>query len=194
LTDQTENNELVRRCVAHDRQAQKQLFHKYREKVFRLVYRLIGSKGRADIEEAIQQTFIGLFRSLRSFRGEASLDTWVYRICAKVCTSAIRRSYSKGILLVSPIENPDDHSAGRGDRPDEVYENAEVGRRIQAALQMLRPERRIAFVLAAIEGKSIEETAAIVGRPVGTVKSRLFRARSDLARILGPLLDREPLP
>jgi RNA polymerase sigma-70 factor, ECF subfamily len=194
LADQTDNDALIRRCLAHDRQAQRQLFYNYKERVFRLVYRLIGGRGRADIEDAIQQTFIGLFKSLDSFRGEASLDTWVYRICVKVCTSAIRRTYSKGFLLINPIEDPDSHGADHRARPDSVYENFEIGRRIHEALQALRPERRIAFVLTEIEGKSLEEAAGIVGRPVGTIKSRVFRARNDLAKILRPLLDGEQVP
>lgn len=194
MTDETDNLALVRRCLENDRRAQRLLFYTYKERVFRLVFRLIGGRGRAEIEDAIQQTFIGLFKSLATFRGEASLDTWVYRICAKVCTSTIRRSYSKGFLLISPIDDPDARAADHSALPDSVCENSEVGRRIQEALLELRPERRIAFVLTEIEGKSLEETAGIVGRPVGTVKSRLFRARSDLAKILRPILDGEQLP
>ncbi|MBD3243463.1 MAG: sigma-70 family RNA polymerase sigma factor [Chitinivibrionales bacterium] len=187
---QADNRDLVRECIDGNRAAQHELFCTYRDTILRLVWRLLGPRDRHERDDAVQQVFIALFRSLDRFRYESSLDTWVYRIGTRVCMTLLRKRYRKRVLQIDPaasteIEGVRDRSVS----PQEQLERREREEALYTALDRLDRHRRTVFVLAEIEGRELEEVARIIGRPVGTVKSRLFRARRDLARMLGSLLD-----
>lgn len=189
-TMQAGSRDLVRECIDGSRAAQHELFSTYRDTVLRLVWRMLGPRDRHELDDAVQQVFIAVFRSLGKFRCQSSLDTWVYRVGTKVCMTLLRKRYRKRTLEIDrgaslEIEQVRD----RGGSPQDRLERLEWQQAFADALGRLDRHRRAVFVLAEMEGKELEEVARITGRPIGTVKSRLFRARLDLARMLGRLLD-----
>ncbi len=179
---------LVARCVAGNRAAQHELFVAYRATVLRLVWRFLGPRDEYEIDEAVQEVFVQLFRSLGRFRGESSFDTWLHRVAAHVCTSLMRKRYRWYERAAQRGTDLDRH-ASTTDSPERRAERLDTARAIYAALDRVSRERRVAFVLVDMEGMSLEEAAEVTGTPLGTVKSRLFRARRDLAGLLRELLD-----
>ncbi len=175
-----ETETLVRRCLAGERYAQHQLFHSYRRFIFTLVYRLLGPGPKNDLEDTIQLVYIELFRSLSLFKGDSSLDTWVYRICSRVCLMRMRRKYQKKMLFWSGQQIESEEIPDGSHDPGVDCDNREVRARIYGALRELSPERRTISVLFEIEGRSIQEISSILRKPECTVKSNLFRARKEL--------------
>ncbi len=175
---------LVEGCVAGDRRAQLKVFRKYREIVLNLVYRLLGTGH--DVDDVTQQVFIRLFQSLSGFKGLSSLDTWVYRVTARVCTDQLRHKYRKrkvemvtdGEEITATAKAPESYG------PAHDYEKKQLHATISEALGKLNMEKRLVVVMFEIEGRSLDEIATTIGKPVGTVKSRLFHARKELKRHL----------
>jgi RNA polymerase sigma-70 factor (ECF subfamily) len=182
---------LIQQCLRNDRRAQEQLFKKYRNTVYGLVCRLLGAD--FDIDDVLQQVFVNVFRSLESFKGLSSFDTWVYRIAVKVCTDQLRKKYRKRKLSVAG--SVDDERAGleatTDNTPHTTLERRELVGRINAALGRLTVEKRLVVVMYEMEGKSLEEIAGAIEKPLGTVKSRLFHARRELGKHLKKYLGAE---
>lgn len=182
VIDDTEH--LIEGCVAGDRRAQLEIFRKYREVVLNLVYRLLGTGH--DVDDVTQQVFIRLFESLNGFKGLSSLDTWVYRVTSRVCTDQLRYKYRKrkiemisdGEEITATARAPESYG------PAHEYEKKQLHATVSQALDKLNSEKRLVVVMFEIEGRSLEEIAATIGRPVGTVKSRLFHARKELKKHL----------
>jgi RNA polymerase sigma-70 factor (ECF subfamily) len=174
-------DEIVQKCVEGDRRSQYQLFEAYGRRVHSVVYRMLGPK--YDVDDVVQQVFIGLFESLPTFKGLSSLDTWVYRLCVKVCTDQLRKKYRKRVLNIVESDEGVDNAAD-GVTPLMDLERRELRGKIFEALEKLSAEKRTVLVLYEMEGKTIEEIAEIVRAPGGTVKSRLFHGRNDLQKHL----------
>jgi RNA polymerase sigma-70 factor (ECF subfamily) len=165
-------------------------FVRYRSPVLRLVWHLLGPQQKEEAEDAVQQVFVALFRSLPRFRWDASLETWVYRIARNVCMSRMRRRYRKGVPKVQiSTESLAGELANNGPDPARQMQRKQLAARMYQALDRLPAAWRTVFVLAEIEGRGLREVAQIVNRPVGTVKSRLFRARRRLAGLLRSCLE-----
>lgn len=174
---------VVQQCLKNDRKAQRDLFNRYKLKVHDLVYKSLGP--RFDTDDVIQQVFIELFKSLSLFKGDSSLDTWVYRIGSKVCTTQLRKKYRKRQpQIVYDSERADTEADAMFPSPSSEIEQKELERAVQDALDKLDAEKRMTVVLYEMEGKSLEEIAAITGIPLGTVKSRLFHGRKTLEKVL----------
>jgi RNA polymerase sigma-70 factor (ECF subfamily) len=176
--------DIVRKCLEGDRRGQQTLFTHYRSKVTNLVYRFLGP--RFDVDEVVQEVFVSLFESLQGFRGLSSLDTWVYRLCMKVCTDQLRKKYRKRQLSIVHVEGgPEELTDPRSPSPQSaLMERKELRQEIFGALEKLTVEKRQVVVLYEMDGKTLEEIADIVQAPVGTVKSRLFHGRNELKRHL----------
>jgi RNA polymerase sigma-70 factor, ECF subfamily len=174
--------DIVRKCIENDRTAQYELFGLYKQKVHDLVYKSLGN--RFDIDDVVQQAFIALFGSLRHFKGESSLDTWVYRITVKICTTQLRKKYRKRQpnIVFDPMEREREDPAC-GD-PASAIEQQELSRVIYEALDKLPIEKRTIVTMYEIDGFSLEEIAQILKKPLGTVKSRLFHGRKALEKQL----------
>jgi RNA polymerase sigma-70 factor (ECF subfamily) len=179
-------NELVAPAAAGDRDAFEQLVEKYQDMVFSHALRMCGN--RADAEDISQEVFIRLYRSLSTFRGEAALSTWIYSVTANLCIDFARKSLRRRTWPFSAYENeegelifdlPDSSSL-----PENVFEKIELASEIAEALMILKPAFRQIIVLRDINGLSYEEIAAALKIPVGTVRSRLARARAKLCDIL----------
>jgi RNA polymerase sigma-70 factor (ECF subfamily) len=175
---------ILGRIRAGDRAAFANLVERYQEAVFRLVRNLLP---QAECEDVAQEVFLAAFAHLASFdpaRG-ASLRTWLLTIARNACLNAIKKRRP----VLTDFSGPDAHPID-GRSPAEGLERAELFRRLDAALAGLPFEQRSAFVLAELEGMPLEEVGRVEGVPVGTVKSRLGRARERLRAALADLVER----
>lgn len=180
------DRELVLRARAGERAAFDQLVGRYQRRLLRLVLRLL--RDQAEAEDVVQETFLKAYRALPRFRGEAAFFTWLYRIALNGARNAIlRRRQRTGPMGAVPSQLPS--PAPEGGTPEAMLLSKQVMQAIDAALEALPLELRTAIVLREIEGLSYEEIAQIMECPLGTVRSRLFRAREAIARRLRPLLD-----
>ena len=180
---------LVLGCIAGDRRCQHDFFRTYHDKVFGFICHFLGPG--FDFDDVVQQVFIRLFKSLGSFQGSASLDTWVYRITSNVCTDQLRSKYRKRQLdiVVDSDEQACNTQIEEHDNPFGSVERKELAARINRALSMLSEEKRIVIVMYEMEHAPLEQIADVIRKPVGTVKSRLFHARKELQKHLSKYLD-----
>jgi len=175
-------SEIVQKCIENDRKAQHEFFRLYRQKVFDLAYRSLGVK--IHIDDVVQQVFIALFGSLRHFKGESSLDTWVYRITVKICTTQLRKKYRKRqpLIVYDSMEKENEDSSGLD--PAATLEKKELVRAIYDAFDKISNEKRLIVTMYEMDGHTIEEIAHILKKPIGTIKSRLFHGRRALEKHL----------
>lgn len=167
-----EDLELVRRCVAGDRAAQRELFARERQHVHWTLFRIIGHSHH--LEDLIQDTFLEIFRSLSSFRGEARLSTWVER-----CTVRVAYAYFRRKALVPRLEPVHDVQNGAPSAEQRVM-HREAARRLYALLDRLEPTQRIAYTLHLLDNKPLKEVASLMQAPLVTTKVRIFRARRSI--------------
>jgi RNA polymerase sigma-70 factor, ECF subfamily len=172
LVGAAEDAELVARCKAGEPTAQRSLFHRERLRVHGLLFRVVGSN--AHLDDLLQDTFLEVFRSLPSFRGESSLRTWIDRCAVRVAYAHFARKRRSPSL--QPVADLDAEDPSAGDRASV----REAVRRLYAELDQLEPRLRIAFTLFAIEGRSQREVAELTNSTLATVKIRVWRARHTL--------------
>lgn len=189
------DQELVKRTMQGDGQAFDELVVNYQNKVYALAYRYMGNED--DAYDVAQETFIKAYRSLRSFKGESSFGTWIYRITTNVCLDEIRRRKRRVVPLSldEPLATLDGDEVEReipdsSLSADRVYEQKEFNQYIQKLLDDMKPEHKTAIILRDVMELSYEEIAAVLNCSIGTVKSRINRARGILQKKLG---DRELL-
>ena len=188
---------LVRRAVAGDDKAFEMLVVKYQRRIERLIGRMV--RDPELVREVAQETFIKAYRALHQFRGESAFYTWLYRIAvnsAKRTLVELRRdpvvNESSMMSSTSDDENETsraDHELSDGTTPDAVLASKEIAQAVNAAIDALSDDLRQAIVLREIEGLSYEEISEVMSCPIGTVRSRIFRAREAIAQRLRPLLD-----
>ncbi len=184
-----ENREalLVQRCQSGDLEAFGELIAPYEKKVYNLAYRM--SRDAEEAKDLAQEAFVKAYLALPGFRGEASFATWLFRIVANVCTDALRKRRQQEVVsLGRQVETSDGEvmlelpDAGAG--PSDVLEDLERQHAVERAVRSLPAEFRLVVVLRDIHGYSYEEIASIAGVNIGTVKSRLNRARQRLRELL----------
>jgi len=172
---------LIRRCLEGDREAFSHLVIRHQKMVINTVYRFLGQYD--DACEVAQEVFVAAYRALNNFRQESKFSTWLYRIAVD---QAKNRLKSLAALKYSSADPPDLPSSSQ--TPDQVYDSKALRETVQHALMGLDPEDREVIVLRDIEGQSYEAVAEILDLPVGTIKSRLHRARMALREKLAPYL------
>ena len=186
LTDHS----LVERCRANDDAAFGEVVTRYKAKIYNYVYRMTGSS--EDAEDLTQEVFIRMYTSIDSFRGQSSLNTWLFRIAGNLCIDRFRRSKNRtpAFSLDEPVSDDirTHEVADETYAPHRLLENVEMAEQIQAALAKLPEKLRATLLLHDIEGLPYEEIAQIAGCPLGTVKSRLFNARMQLRQHLSGYL------
>jgi RNA polymerase sigma-70 factor (ECF subfamily) len=174
------DEELLAAHLLGDRDAFGQLVGRHERRVYGICLRMLGN--REDAQDAAQEAFLSALRRASSFRQEAAFSTWLYRIAVNAATDQARR---RGRARTTPLEPGDagvaGPAAGRGDPGDEVA----IAVTVQAALSRVPEEFRAAVVLCDLLRLPYAEAAAILGVPVGTVKSRVYRGRLALAGELG---------
>ncbi|MDX9724734.1 MAG: sigma-70 family RNA polymerase sigma factor [Myxococcota bacterium] len=178
---------LVRRLKARDEQAFRRMVTLYQNKVYTLIFRMLGDAQEA--EDLSQDVFITVFRAIDSFRGDAQFSTWLYRIAVNHAKNRIKYLARRRSKASQPIEDVDesrlqDPSGSRIPAPDKVLLGQELEGVLQRAIAELDEEHRSLLVLREIENLSYAEIEAITGLPSGTVKSRLHRARLQLKDVV----------
>jgi len=168
------DQELVARCCAGDRSAWRVLYERYAA----LVFRFLSALGVRDPEreDACQDVFLAVYRSLPSFRGEAQLSTWIYRITARTTGKLIQKRKLRTALATTLTQEP----------PPSLSDPTEQTARallLDRMLDKLNPKKRLVLVLFELEGVPVEEIARIADCPTNTVWSRLHHARLDLTKM-----------
>ena len=193
---------LICRCQSNDIAAFDEIVARYKHKIFNYIFRMVGDCDEA--EDLAQEVFVKTYLAINSFRNEASLNTWLYRIANNLCIDSHRKRARRKNALggatlslnESAAEGDADAEAGparevadRSYEPFRMLAQQELDREIQAALAGLPLKMRTVVVLHDLEDMPYEEIATVVGCPLGTVKSRLFNARMQLREMLKPYLE-----
>lgn len=186
---------LVERVQSGDRNAFGLLVSKYQRRLLRLIMRMV--RDPAEAEDVTQEAFVKAYRALPNFRGDSAFYTWLYRIGVNTAKNWL---LAQGRRMPTFSEIGDDDSSGieagellRDDEtPDRVLMSRQIGATVNAAMDALPEDLRTAISLREIDGLSYEEIALVMDCPIGTVRSRIFRAREAIAARLRPLLDAGP--
>ncbi|MDI1258746.1 RNA polymerase sigma factor RpoE [Aquabacterium sp.] len=188
---------LVERVQRGDQRAFEMLVVKYERRIQRLIARMVRDVDL--VEDIAQETFIRAYRALPNFRGESAFYTWLYRIAvntAKKALIGLRRDPLVTESSRAGAGDDDDSDTSRvenelttGETPESLMASRQIANTVNAAIEALSEDLRQAITLREIEGLSYEEIAEVMGCPIGTVRSRIFRARDAIAQRLRPLLD-----
>ena len=187
---------LVQRAVAGDQKAFELLVIKYQRRIQRLIGRMVRDVDL--VEDISQETFIRAYRALRQFRGDAQFYTWLYRIAVNTAKKTLmdlkrnptisENSFKSGSNdETSPLEN----ELTSEETPDAVLASKEIVEMVNAAMLALPDELQQAITLREIEGLSYEEISEVMSCPIGTVRSRIFRAREAISEKIKPLLENQ---
>jgi RNA polymerase sigma-70 factor (ECF subfamily) len=164
----------------------------HQDRVYAFCLRMLAD--REDALDTAQEVFLSAYRNMAGFRGEASLSTWLLRIAANRSLNRLRQRATRAAREVMSIEPQEDGDSpfqppGREeDRPDRMMESRETRKILEAAIANLDEDSRLLVLLSDVEGFSYEELSEAVGIPLGTVKSRLHRARMALRKMLAPVV------
>mgnify|MGYP006293881089 CR=1 FL=1 len=170
--------QLIERAKAGDAAAAGEIVERYQRRIYTLCVRVLGDADAA--EELTQETLIKALTGLEQFDGRASLSTWLHRIATNACYSRLRSDRVRSRNRVSWPESGEPEGPRSVQRAEETLDARQRRRQVTAALDRINPEHRIVLVLRDVQGLEYEQVAEVLGVPVGTVKSRLFRARSAL--------------
>jgi RNA polymerase sigma-70 factor (ECF subfamily) len=186
---------LVERAKRGEQAAFEMLVVKYQRRIERLISRMVRD---ADlVADIAQESFIRAWRALPQFRGESAFYTWLYRIAVNTAKKALVERKRDPVMLESALVSTDDgeepsraeNELSDGETPEGMLATKEIAATVNAAIDALSEDLRQAIVLREIEGLSYEEIADVMNCPIGTVRSRIFRAREAIATRLRPLLD-----
>ena len=192
MTDRDIDRQLVARAQRGDKQAFEMLVEKYQRKLARLLSRFI--RDPAEVEDVTQEAFIKAYRALPAFRGDSAFYTWLYRIGINTA-----KNYLMAMGRRAPTSTEVDSDEAEGfeegeqlrdiNTPESLLLSSEIAQTVNATIEGLPEELRTAIQMREIEGMSYEDIAKAMDCPIGTVRSRIFRAREAIAEQLRPLLD-----
>ena len=190
---------LVERTVAGDQKAFELLVIKYQRRIQRLIGRMVRDVDL--VEDIAQETFIRAYRALAQFRGEAQFYTWLYRIAVNTAKKALmdlkrnptisENAFKSGSGDDGDETSPLENELISSETPDAVLASKEIAEMVNAAMQALPEELREAITLREIDGLSYEEISEVMSCPIGTVRSRIFRAREAISSKIKPLLENQ---
>jgi RNA polymerase sigma-70 factor, ECF subfamily len=182
---------LIERLVARDERAFNELVRAYERRVFGLVLRMLGQ--RAEAEDLTQEVFVQVFKAIGSFRGESKLSTWIYRIAVNLCKNRtkylrVRHAGEQEQLEEMadrlPLSQARHANVAQVERPDEAVAGRQVEAIVRESIAQVDENFRECLILCDVEELPYEEIAEITDLPVGTVKSRIFRARAQLRELV----------
>ena len=188
---------LVRKAQAGDKRAFEVLVSKYQRRILRLLGRI--SHNQSDEEDIAQETFLKAYRALPKFRNESAFYTWLNRIAVNTARNHISSKHNQ-VFVSDQIDTQDGETFSLldnltdGETPETHMHNREIIESLQIALDELPEQLRQAIVLRELEGLSYEEIATAMDCPVGTVRSRIFRAREAISERLKPILGNDGRP
>ncbi|KJS64745.1 MAG: RNA polymerase sigma factor RpoE [Serpentinimonas sp.] len=191
---------LVQRTLAGDQRAFGLLVVKYQRRVERLIGRMVRDSNL--VEDIAQETFIRAYRALAQFRGESQFYTWLYRIAVNTAKKQLMELKRDPVILMSSLmRSEDDETSGPeleltgqvadAETPESLLASKEIALAVNAAMEALPKELGQAIALREIEGLSYEEIAQALDCPIGTVRSRIFRAREAISARIKPMLERQ---
>jgi RNA polymerase sigma-70 factor (ECF subfamily) len=188
---------LVERTVAGDQRAFELLVIKYQRRIQRLIGRMVRDVDL--VEDIAQETFIRAYRALAQFRGEAQFYTWLYRIAVNTAKKALGDLKRDPLVSQGALRGGDEEDETSGlenelttsETPETVLAAKEIAATVNSAMEALPDELRQAITLREIEGLSYEEIAEVMDCPIGTVRSRIFRAREAISVKVKPLLENQ---
>lgn len=189
--------QLVERTVAGDQRAYGLLVLKYQRRIERLIARMVRDTDL--VQDIAQETFLRAYRALHQFRGEAQFYTWLYRIAVNTAKKALLEMKRNPVITESALHTSDDEDETfrsgnepiNEETPETVLAAQEIAAAVNAAMDALPEDLRQAITLREIEGLSYEEIASAMESPIGTVRSRIFRAREAISARVKPLLERQ---
>jgi len=195
MTEPDADAELVRRAKAGEVRAFEMLVVKYQRRIERLIGRMVRDVDL--VQDIAQETFIRAYRALPQFRGESAFYTWLYRIAVNSAKKALSDFKRDPLVLESSRAlDGDGEETSRleneltdGETPEALLASKEIAAAVNSAIAALSDDLRQAITLREIEGLSYEEISDVMNCPIGTVRSRIFRAREAIALKLRPLLD-----
>jgi len=191
MGDREVDQQLVLRAQRGDKRAYELLVLKYQRKLGRLLSRFV--RDAAEVEDVTQEAFIKAYRALPSFRGDSAFYTWLYRIAINTAKNYLvalgRRAPTSTGFDNEEAENFEDAEQLRdSSTPESELQGKQIAATVNKAMDALPDDLRTAITLREIEGLSYEEIASVMNCPIGTVRSRIFRAREAIATELRPLL------
>ncbi len=192
MSDRDIDRQLVARAQRGDKQAFELLVEKYQRKLARLLSRFI--RDPAEVEDVTQEAFIKAYRALPAFRGDSAFYTWLYRIGINTAKNYLmamgRRAPTSTEVEAEEAEGFEEGEQLRDiNTPESLLLSNEIARTVNTTIERLPEELRTAIQMREIEGMSYEDIAKAMDCPIGTVRSRIFRAREAIAEQLRPLLD-----
>ena len=192
MTSAESDQELVERAKNGDLKAFDLLVLKYQRRVFRLISRVI--KNNSEVEDVAQECFIKAFRAIHQFRGDSAFYTWLYRIAVNTAKNYLFSKGKRPIALSELKKSEDSDSfdmldAVSNENPEGNMAGLQIAEAVNKAVKKLPDELSAAVVLREMDGLSYEEIAEVMNCPIGTVRSRIFRAREAIAQELRPLLE-----
>lgn len=190
MSEQSTDEQLVARAQEGDKRAFELLVRKYQFKILQLVSRLVGD---GDAPDVAQETFIKAYRALHGFRGQSAFYTWLYRIGINTAKNYIiargRRPAGQDIDIADAEQYGHTEFLSDGDTPESVVLSEEIKTKVAEVIQKLPADLRQAITLRELEGLSYEEIAQVMDCPIGTVRSRIFRAREAIDAVVQPLME-----
>jgi RNA polymerase sigma-70 factor (ECF subfamily) len=192
LKDLTDS-QVVQAFLDGEQRAFGELVRRYDNRLVNFVYRTVGDRERA--QDLVQETFVRVYRHLHRFDQSKKFSTWIYTIASNLAKNELRNRSRNPLVLFQtlkqnwdadhrPLEWEDTHY-----KPDDLYRKRFLREKVEDAVAQLPEHHRVVFVLREIEGKTYEEIAEITECNLGTVKSRLNRARNNFAQIVAPMVD-----
>jgi RNA polymerase sigma-70 factor (ECF subfamily) len=192
MSERSIDQKLVVRVQKGDKTAFDLLVRKYQHKVAKLISRYV--RDRREVEDVTQEAFIKAYRAIGGFRGESAFYTWLYRIAVNTAKNYLESQSRRPPGSDMEIEGAELIESGEGLRdqatPERQMLTNEIATTVHRVLELLPPDLRTAITLREIEGMSYEEIAEVMDCPIGTVRSRIFRAREAIDQELRPLLER----
>jgi RNA polymerase sigma-70 factor (ECF subfamily) len=173
---------IINRFKEGEESAFEELVLKYQDRIYNLCRHMLGNTHEA--EDAAQDTFLKAYQKLKDFKPEAALYTWLYRIAVNTCLDYNKRPFFESLFRKAESDEFVDEPASDWPSPEKLYESKQIGLALNTSIKKLPIKLRTAIILKEIEGLSYEEIADILEISIGTVKSRISRARDELKKSL----------